>query len=320
MNNTQASFFIRDCSKGELTALPMARAGELSTGAILHRIAIANESFEQATGKLIRLADLAYGRRDYNGLRQLSEALAMLPFASAQRAAIYYQAMLIKRAGLLDAAASMLAPISAPRALLTLGTIEECKGNWTEAARLHVEALKAGQGVDPFTVVGAQMQLATIRAIDGDHAGALDAFRSMWPLLRVAARSHPYLYPLWHNAVAVELGELGRVEEARAASQVATASPIAEQYPEWQETADELHEQEPARSTVQASAPISSTGIRQRAIFIAPLVTHHSSLIISGQRSAVSGQRCAFGAPWCAMLERVKTSARDRDGPFVNVK
>jgi hypothetical protein len=314
MNNTQTSFFIRDCSKGEMTALPMARAGCELSGAILHRIAIANESFEQATRRLLQLADLAYGQRDYDGMRQLSDALAAIPFAPAQRAASYYQAVLLKRAGLLDAAAGMLAPINAPRALLTLATIHECKGNWTEAARLHVEALRAGRDVDPFTVAGAQMQFATIQAIEGDHAGALHSFQSLWPLVRAVAKSHPYLYPAWHNAMAVELGELGRADEARAASQVATASPIADRYPEWQATADELRESE--RSICTVSAP-KREGNRQAAIFIVPLVTHHLSPI-SGQWSVVSGQRAAFGAPWAGILERVKMSARDRDGPFVN--
>jgi tetratricopeptide (TPR) repeat protein len=296
-----------------MTALPIARAGELSTGAILHRIAAANESFEQATRRLLQLADLAYGQRDYEAMRELSEALAAIPFAPAQRAASYYQAVLLKRAGLFDAAALMLAPISAPRALLTLGTIEENRGNWTEAARLHVEAMSAGRDVDPFTVAGAQMQLATIRSIEGDHAGALHAFQSMWPLLRIAARSHPYLFPLWHNAVAVELGALGRADEARAAVAIALASPVADSYPEWQETAAELRE--PERVAVVVVEP-QRTGKRQEAIFIVPLVTHHVSRI-NDQWSVVSGQRAAFGAPWAGLLERVKLSARDRDGPFV---
>jgi hypothetical protein len=47
---------------------------------------------------LIQLADLAYGARDYEALRQLSDALDALPFAPAKRAASYYKAVLLKRA------------------------------------------------------------------------------------------------------------------------------------------------------------------------------------------------------------------------------
>ncbi|HMG35401.1 MAG TPA: hypothetical protein VKM94_15790, partial [Blastocatellia bacterium] len=44
----------------------------------------------------------------------------------------------------------------------------------------------------------------------------------------------------YHNALAVELGELGRLNEAKAALAVALASPFASAYPEWNETRLEL--------------------------------------------------------------------------------
>lgn len=260
MNNTQTSFFIRECSKGEMTALPDRAGGRELSRNILQAIATANESFEQATARLIRLADLAYGQRDYEALPELGDALAAIPFAPARRAAVYYQAVLMKRTGQLDTAASMLATISAPRALLTLGTIEETRGNCTEAARLHVEAMRAGRGVDPFTVTGAAMQLATIRAVEGDHAGALYGFQSLWPMVRTVAKSHPYLFAVWHNAVAVELAELGRVDEARAAVAVATASPVANRYPEFEQTAAELRQAEAARVVVAVVEPKAEQG------------------------------------------------------------
>src|SRR4051794_31892607 len=86
MNKTTNGFFIGDTPKGSVIALPEKAGGELSRG-ILQRIAIANETFEQATARLIRLADLAYGARDYDGLQELSGALAAIPFTVAQRAA-----------------------------------------------------------------------------------------------------------------------------------------------------------------------------------------------------------------------------------------
>ena len=230
------------------TALPESRAGgrELSER-ILTTIAKANETLEQATRKLIRLAELAYGQRDYEGLRAITEALQAIPYAAAQRAGMYYQAVLLKRVGDLDRAAELLATINAPRALHTLATIYECKGEWAEATRLHVESIRAARDVDLFTLASAGLQLATVRAIEGDHAASLQAFHALWPVLRVAAQFHPHLFTFWHNAVAVELSELGRFHEARRAIAIAQASPLAHRYPEIAETAREIAQAQPTR-------------------------------------------------------------------------
>jgi tetratricopeptide (TPR) repeat protein len=254
MKQTANSFFIGDTPKGSVSALPRAGGRGLSAS-ILHRIAAANESLEHATARLIRLADLAYGARDFEALRELSEALAALPFAAAQRAATYFRAVTLKRAGHLDSAASLLATVNAPRALLTLGTVEECRGNYAEAARLHVEAMRAGRNLDPFTVAGAAIQLATIRGIEGDHAGSLYAFQNIGPLVWAVARHHPSLWPILQNSIAVELAELGRSAEARAAIAVALASPIAQAYPEFEATAAEIRQAQPQRIAVVVVEP-----------------------------------------------------------------
>ena len=143
----------------------------------------------------------------------------------------------------------------------------------SQAARLHVEAMKASRQVDPFTFAGAAMQLATIQAIEGDHAGSLHRFQSIGPMVRAVARLQPYLWPLYCNALAVELSELGRIDEARAASAVAVASPIANAYPEWQETAAELRQTE----TAHVSVVIKRQEARGEG---AEPIIHHSSFII----------------------------------------
>jgi hypothetical protein len=296
------------------TALPEQAGGRELSASIVHAIASRQESFTTATRRLIQLADLAYGARDYDVLKEISQALQAIPYAPAQRAASYYQAVLLKRAGQIDAAAAILSTISAPRALLTLGTIEECKGNWTEAARLHVEAMRAGRGVDPFAVAGAVIQLATIRAIAGDHAGALHAFQSIGPLVRAAAPSQPSLNPIWHNAVAVELAALGRADEARAAIAIALASPIADAYPEFEQTAAELRRAEPARVAVVVVEPQREEK-RQKARGERQLVTYHSSLI-RHQWSVVSGRHSSFIIHHS--LTRANPRASPRAPPFIS--
>lgn len=301
MNTTQTSFLIVDCSKGLNTALPMARAGERS-GVILHATAIANESFEQATRRLLRLCELAHGARDYDALRELSAALQSIPFAPAQGAATYYAAIIAKRAGDFERAADLLSTLDVPRAIQTLGTIYQAQGDQTEAARLYIEALRRAREVDALAVINAAIQLSAIKSSAGDHTAALLDLESLWPMVRIVARAHPHRFFQFHNEMAVELAAVGNTEAARRAADVAMSAPIAEQYPEWQETAAELRECE--RVAVVVVAP-QSADKRQRASFILPLITH---------------QRSAFGTPWAGLLERVKLCARDRDGPFVNVK
>jgi hypothetical protein len=243
-------FIVGETPKGSCIALPVKAGGELSSG-ILSAIALANESFTQATARLIRLADLAYGQRDYESLGAIASALQSIPFKPAQNAATYYQAVLLNRAGDLDAAASLLADLHAPRALLTLGTIREQQGSIDEAARLHLEAMRASRGVDLFAFVGASIGLATVRSIEGDHAASLHGFQSLAPVIRIAAQLYPALYSIWHNSLAVELCELGYRDEARAAVAVALASPIAHAYQEFEATAAELRQSE--RVTVAVS-------------------------------------------------------------------
>ena len=252
----ERTFFIGKSPRGSSTALPESRTGgrELSER-ILTTIATANETLERTAAKLIRLAELAYGVRDYDRLKAITDALLSVPFAAAQRAGTYYQAVTLKRAGELGKAADLLAALHAPRALLTLGTIEESRGNFAEATRYHVEAMRASRSRDAFTFAGAAMQLATLQAIEGDHAGSLHAFQSIGPLVRAVAITSPYLYPAWCNALAVELAEVGRGNEARAVIAVALASPIAERYPEIAETAREIAQAQPTRVAVVVVEP-----------------------------------------------------------------
>jgi hypothetical protein len=213
------------------------------------------KSIEAQSQALIRLAEIAYGARDYVTLNALSQALLAIPCKPAQNAATYYRAVLFKRAGQLDRAAAMLADLHQPRALLTLATVYENKGEWTEALRLHVEVMRRAKDVDVFAFVCAAMQLAMVRAIDGDHANALKGFQSLSPMVRAVAKTQPYIYPAWCNAMAVELAAIGRIEEAQAASAVAMASPIARAYPEWQETAAEIAEPQSSRAIVTVALP-----------------------------------------------------------------
>ena len=96
----------------------------------------------------------------------------------------------------------------------------------------------------------AHFEIGIIQSFAGDHKGALHNLEKLWPLVNNIARQDPFYFYLYHNAVGVELGEVGRVEEAQAACKIALASPFASAYPEWNETRQEL---EAKRTSATAS-------------------------------------------------------------------
>jgi hypothetical protein len=304
--------------KVSVIALPEKAGGRELSERIITAIAAANESLQQTTARLIRLAELAYDARHFDELQAISAALLSVPFAAARRAGSYYQAVLVMRAGQFERAAGQLATINAPRALLTLGAIETARGNWTEAARYHVETMRAARGVDLLSFACAAAQLATIHAAEGDHAASLRAFFNLAPLVRTVSKAHPYVWASWHNSLAVELAALGRADEGRAAVAVALASPVAERYPEFEATAAELAEVEHARVEVAGVVAEPKREARRRqSLFIVPLVTHHLSLVTC-QSSVVSGQYPVGSNAF--IRTRAAPRAAPRAPPFVSIR
>ena len=211
---------------------------------------------------LIRLAELAYGQRDLRMLADISAILCGLPGRETQSTGLYYQAIILRRAGKHEASKRLLGHISASaspgmqaRALQTLGTIYEAQSRWSEAIRVYAEALRVAQNVDGFAVFGAVGQLAVIKSIAGDHKAALSDIQSLWPIVRSVSLHHPHVFFQFHNELAVELAAVGRIEEARNASRIAMASPVAHAYPEWHETAAEIAEQQTSKAFIAVAIP-----------------------------------------------------------------
>lgn len=264
---TSNNLFIASTSIG-LVSAPRSGAvfdGKQSRFYHLVRAAIARRgSIEDLARSLVRLCERAYGRRDIEALREASQVLCNLPSQGAREAGRYYQAIIAKRAGNVDAAQAALESLTdsislaiRARSLHTLATIEECKGDDEQAARLHLIAAKLP---DRFTAASVLLQLSSIRSNAGDHPGALHTLEQAWPLVRLAASQHSHLWPLYCNERAFELLQVGRLEEAAKYSEIATRSSIASAYPEWAETGQEIKAAHAAPRTiaVSVSAPISA--------------------------------------------------------------
>jgi tetratricopeptide (TPR) repeat protein len=129
------------------------------------------------------------------------------------------------------------------RALLSLGNLEAVKRNLSSESQYYLEAFKASHS--PSIKIEAARGIAVIKAKEGYHESAVKDFERFLPL---AARCDAVTYNLYLSSLAVELGGVGRKDEARNISQIVLASPFAPAYPEWKETANDL--KEPRRSFV----------------------------------------------------------------------
>lgn len=216
----------------------------------LARAANSHQAFNEITSRLIPLAEHAFSLRDIGALQAVSQILANLPLASARQIGQYYQALAISRNSQTDEALSLLESVAenAPlryraRAFQTLGSIYHRQGRLDEALRLYPEAMQAAStenGRDPLTILLAQLELACIKSETGEHREALAAYESISPLVRLVSKQHPLYFYFYHNELAVEFAELGRIAEAQAACAIALASPFAPAYPEWSATRDEI--------------------------------------------------------------------------------
>lgn len=221
--------------------------------AVVSQVAYAansNQIFKGLAHRLIQLAEHSFGLRDTNSLQEASLLLLNLPFAEARKIGQYYQALAVRRSGKIDESLPLLEVVadSAPlayraRALQTLGAIYHAKGRIDEALRLYPEASRAASpenGRDLLTTLLVNQEIACIKSEMGDHRGALADYEKLSPLVRIVSRENPLYFYFYHNELAVEFAELGRLAEAEAACAIALASPFASAYPEWSATRDEI--------------------------------------------------------------------------------
>ncbi|MEK6410622.1 MAG: hypothetical protein AABN34_27160 [Acidobacteriota bacterium] len=208
------------------------------------------ELFVKLTNELIRFAEQAYLMRDVETLVEVSQVLTNLPVDAARQIGLYYYALAIYRKGQIDEAENLLKPVAdnAPityraRAIQALGTIHHYKGNLADALGFQLEALRMASDKHAHglqTTLIAHMEISFVKSDTGDHKGALAILENVSPLVHEVAKRNPFYSHVYHNELAIELGELGRIAEAKAASEVALASPYASAYPNWAETRQEL--------------------------------------------------------------------------------
>jgi hypothetical protein len=211
----------------------------------------AKKSLGELANNLITLADHAYTIRQMSAVDQASQIILALPVSGEYKsAAHYYHGLYIKRQGLISEArvlferAAEHSPLRyRAKALQSLGAIFYEGGDYKSALPLCLEACRIAtrtKELDPIITIHAQHLIAGLKSLDGDHRGSVAYIENLLPLVYAVRSSYPALYFNILNSLAVELGEVGRLEEAGNISNLVLASPYVIAYPEWRETGDDI--------------------------------------------------------------------------------
>jgi tetratricopeptide (TPR) repeat protein len=198
---------------------------------------------------LVEAAEHAYGLRWMSEVEQVSKLLLTLP-NPYHSIGNYYHGLYIKRLGRFDEARLLFERIASQgparyraRAIASAAGVAFDSGAFHESLPLFVDACRAATSRalwDPLAALSSLHMVGVVKSIDGDHWGALAHFDRMFPLVRTVVSSQPSLLFACLNSLAVELMEIGRLEEAANASSRDLASPYAAAYPEWQETGRDI--------------------------------------------------------------------------------
>ncbi|MEK6303422.1 MAG: hypothetical protein AABO41_22155 [Acidobacteriota bacterium] len=234
--------------------------------------------------KLIGLAEHSYAFRQMETLQQVSQMLLALPLPRHHElGGRYYQALCIQRLGagdieraarLLEGVAERASPRYRVRAMISLGADSFYARDYQSALSRYHEADRFASlsgSYDPYATVHTQKMIAVINSEDGNHRGALALLENLFPIAHAMRSVQPHVYFDYMNSLAVELCEVGRLEEARNASKIVLASPFAAAYPEWRETREEIELRgwRASRSTVaqtHAGAVFQSGAVSRNAV------------------------------------------------------
>jgi len=220
--------------------------------------------------KLVSVADDAYLIRQFDVVNYVGRLLLNLPLSRRfESIGDYYQALSLNcgtrgdtvAAGCIFDKIADSGPLKyRARAMLALGANSFTAGDRQTAMSFYLEVMRIvthHRVLDPMTLYTASRMTAVIKSVEDDHRGAVADLEAMVPLARMASSVQPYAYYDYLNTLAVELGELGRLDQARRASEIAIASPFARAYPEWRETFEDIEAKRQRGSQ-------SSVGVRQR--------------------------------------------------------
>jgi len=202
------------------------------------------DSYHQLGSRVIRLAEQAHAFRQFDRVREYAQVLSLIPIKDYQAIGHHFLAVATHRKANGDQNAARklfeLVVDTAPdtyklKATLALGSLSIRRKDFDSALYYFQETIKAGKLSDAS--LQAIRGVSILKAIEGNHPQAVKDLESILPVMKYAP-AHIYFDLL--NSYAVELGEVGRKDEARDIMRVVLASPFTFAYPEWRETAADL--------------------------------------------------------------------------------
>jgi len=206
--------------------------------------------------QLLKQAEACYCLRDRRGQYEFGKALSLFshPFDAVGE---YYQATYLHKLGQKELAYEKLEHAKeAPggyrdKAILTLSGMKQVDQEPDDSYRLRFELQKSESL--PI-VIESNIGIASLLSAEGRHQKALDQLESIMPLLKEVGMT-PLFYDVL-NSYAVELAEIGKLDEASQVITPVLASPYIWSYPNWLETANEIREKS-RRSIVTIGTPFT---------------------------------------------------------------
>ncbi len=200
--------------------------------------------------RLVSLVENVQSLRQVEVLEKISERLTALSLPQFENIGDYYKGLCLRlnrrteesRALFEKASGEAYSPYRA-RAIQALGATYLDKNDYTSAQKLFIEAGRLAcysQQANRLAFLQSQWGLGILQSIDGDHYSSLAALEDLRSLVKIVASKHPSVWFEYQNSLAVELMNVGRIEEAQQACRIALDSPFAHLYPEWRETARDL--------------------------------------------------------------------------------
>jgi hypothetical protein len=177
----------------------------------------------------------------------------------------YYQAICAWKQGkasavheILSYALDKASPDNQAQGLLTAGAIYFEQGEFEAALPYYLTAAQASREHDLLVFAASQKMMAVVRSIYGDHQQALADLERLFPVARTIAKDYPGVYYEFLNSYAVELGEVGRLAEAKEVCTVVLASPFVATNPQFVQTRDELAAKRTAATPSIIAVPAAS--------------------------------------------------------------
>ena len=272
--------------------------------------------YKQLGSRIVNGLKAAQAFRQVDKVRELSSLLINIPVKEYQIIAQYYLIWCQCRE-LKYNTASLESIIEETRtykanALTCRGTVEWYKGNNESALYFYNEALRASPTISEY--VDLSKAIAVLKAQEGFHNSAIKALENLIPIIRYA---EPVVYYDVLNSYAVELCEVGRLQEAKNISSLAVSSPFGPYYPEWQETYSEVNQKlHKRRSRVTISTPESKPKLKTKP---KPIAEPNLAKIIQFPKPKAKELYKGMELPALTPIQWLAAMLKTKYGPFIEL-